>query len=66
MGLLEVTAQRKRFKFAVTCNLDADCMYLREDAYFIGISLNWLFLVCFLRRLYLGRRVACGIQFPYA
>ena len=33
MGILEVTAQRRHFKFAVICNLDADCTYLREDAY---------------------------------
>ena len=31
MGILEVTAQGRHFKFAVICNLDADCMYLREE-----------------------------------
>ena len=28
VGILEVTAQRRHFKFAVICNLDADCTYL--------------------------------------
>ena len=27
VGILEVTAQRRHFKFAVICNLDADCTY---------------------------------------
>ena len=31
VGILEVTAQRRHFKFVVICNLDADCTYLRED-----------------------------------
>ena len=31
VGILEVTAQRRHFKFAVICNLDVDCPYLRED-----------------------------------
>ena len=29
--MLEVTAQRRHFKFAVICNLYADCTHLRED-----------------------------------
>ena len=28
VGIFEVTAQRRHFKFAVICNLDADCTYL--------------------------------------
>ena len=31
VGILEVTAQRRHFKFAVIWNLDADCTHLRED-----------------------------------
>ena len=40
VGILEVTAQR-RHKFAVICNLDADCTYLREadDDVFQAVTL---------------------------
>ena len=31
VGILEVTAQRRHFKFALICNPDADCTYLRKD-----------------------------------
>ena len=31
VGILEVTTQRRHFKFAVIGNLDADSTYLRED-----------------------------------
>ena len=31
VGILEVTAQRRHFMFAVVRNLDADCTYLQHD-----------------------------------
>ena len=43
MGILEVTAQRRHFKFAVICNLDADCTYLREaDEHIDSSGPAWL------------------------
>ena len=52
MGILEVTAQRRHFKFAVVCNLDADCTYLREDDEHIDSSgPPWLRLLAGLLRL---------------
>ena len=33
VGILGVTAQRRHFKFAVICNIDADSIYLRERSF---------------------------------
>ena len=52
VGILEVTAQRRHFKFAVICNPDADCTYLREDDEHIDTSgPPWLRLFAGLLRL---------------
>ena len=43
VGILEVTAQRRHFKFAVICNQDADCTYLQDDetsSHCIGYALG--------------------------